>query len=114
MDKKTQEKLRKGRLPIEGRLDLHGMTQGQAFAAVEDFITRSRAQDKRCLLIITGKGKAKATSDEWLSPSQGVLKTRLPEWLVASPFDQYVLRVLPAAPHHGGSGAYYVYLRRRR
>ena len=56
LDKRTAQRLRKGKLPVEGRLDLHGMTQSQAHGALMRFITASRSMNRRLVLIITGKG----------------------------------------------------------
>lgn len=114
LDRRTEEKLRKGKLPIDGKIDLHGLTQDEAYEALNKFIESAVAADKRCVLVITGKGKAKSTSEDWLTPSQGVLKQRTPEWLSSPPLNHFVLKFFPAQPRHGGSGALYVYLKRRR
>ena len=113
LDRRTEEKLRKGKIPIEGRLDLHGLTQSKAYKMLCDFIKASAQEKKRCVLVITGKGKSKATSEDWLTPGQGVLKQKVPEWLLSSAFQQYVLKAVPAQPQHGGSGALYVYLKKQ-
>ena len=67
----------------------------------------------RLLLIITGKGNKK-TVDEFNRPKSGVLRSGVPEWLKSGPMSDAVLQVMQAHPKHGGGGAYYVYLRRRR
>lgn len=113
IDRRTAEKLRKGKIPIEGRIDLHGMIQDQAHEALTYFIENSLLNQKRCVLVITGKGKAKSTSEEWLMPGQGVLKRRVPEWLSCPPFNKKILKICEAQPKHGGSGALYVYLRQQ-
>lgn len=114
LDRRTDEKLRKGKMPIDGTLDLHGLNQTQAHKALENAILRAVNQEKRCLLVITGKGNTGKTSENWLSPSKGVLKLRVPEWLEAPPMSYHVLKFVTARPNHGGSGALYVYLRRNR
>jgi DNA-nicking Smr family endonuclease len=114
LDRRTDEKLRKGKMPIDGTLDLHGLNQTQAHAALENAVLRAAAQQKRCLLIITGKGKTGKSGDDWLTPSAGILKTRVPQWLSVSPLSYHVLKYTQAQPQHGGSGALYVYLRRQR
>ena len=114
MDRRTEERLRKGKLKIEASFDLHGMTQSVAYEQLKGFIDASYQQNKRCLLVITGKGKSKVTSDHWVEPEKGILKQKLPEWLAADYFSGKVLKVIPAQPQHGGSGAYYVYLRKNR
>lgn len=114
LDRRTEEKLRKGKMPLEGRIDLHGLTRDQAHEALISFIESSARQGKRCVLVITGKGKSKSTSDDWLSSGEGVLKQRTPQWLSSSPLNQYVLKSVPAQPKDGGAGALYVYLKRQR
>lgn len=114
IDRRTEEKLRKGKMSIERKLDLHGMTQAVAHEALSKFIEQAISQKLRCVLIVTGKGKAKSTSENWLEEGQGVLKQRVPQWLEASVFSGDILRVIPAQPKDGGSGALYVYLRRKR
>lgn len=114
IDKRTEEKIRKGKMPIDAKLDLHGLSQTQAHKALKTFIQQSAQQQKRCLLVVTGKGKAKSTSDDWISPGQGVLKQKVPQWLQADIFKDYILNFYTAQPQHGGSGALYIYLRRQR
>lgn len=113
LDKRTEEKLRKGKMPIERKLDLHGFNKSQAYAALENFITTAFNQKCRCVLVVTGKGKPK-TSAGWLEPAEGILKQNVPQWLSTPPLNREVLKILPAQPKDGGSGAIYVYLRRNK
>ena len=106
LDKRTDEKVRRGRLGIDGRIDLHGMTQSEAHGALVGFVRRSHAQGRRLLLVITGKGGAPR--------GEGVLRQSVPRWLNETLTRDLVLAVHQAQPQHGGGGAYYVYLRRRR
>lgn len=101
LDRRTNQKLTRGKMGIEGRLDLHGMSQEQAHLALTPFIISAQTQGKRCVLIITGKGK-------------GILREHLPVWLDQAPLKNLVLKVTHAQPKDGGSGAFYVYLRRDR
>lgn len=114
LDKRTDDKLRKGRLNIDRRLDLHGLTQAQARDRLISFLTESYNNKARCVLVITGKGITNSTSDDWLKPSNGVLKTNVPFWLSQKPCQDIVLKYYPAQPKDGGSGALYVYLKRNR
>lgn len=117
LDRRTDAKLRKGKMPIEARLDLHGMTQDQAKAALDGFIQDAAAQGKRCVLVITGKGTGKARSsgmEDWTTSQPGVLKRRVPEWLSSPPLAAAILKTYPARPQDGGEGALYVYLKRSR
>ena len=104
IDRRSAERLSRGRLPIEGRLDLHGMTQAAAVERLAEFIARSEAAGKRCVLVITGKGLA----------SGGVLRDQVPRWLNLPPNRARVLAFDYARQQHGGSGALYVLLKRRR
>lgn len=104
LDGKRAGKLRKGELEIEARIDLHGLTLAPAHAALGDFILTSRARDLRVVLVITGKGDGKG----------GALKRLVPLWLRETPLAGAIAALSPAHARHGGTGAIYVYLRRRR
>lgn len=102
IDRATAERLRRGRYPLAGRLDLHGMTQDEAHRALSGFVVASRLAGRRCLLVITGNGRL----------SGGVLKAAVPRWLAEPRMRMHVLAIAPARPQHGGAGALYVLLRR--
>ena len=106
IDRRTADRLRRGRLAIEARLDLHGSFQDDAHRALNEFIVRSAASGRRVVLVITGKGR--------VSEGGGVLRRNVPHWLRLAPCAPHVLAVVPAQPQHGGSGALYVMLRRKR
>ncbi len=112
MDRRRFDKLRRGRLEPEARLDLHGMTAERAHAALTGFIRTAHALDRRLVLVITGKGRS---DDGTLRPGRhGILRHSLPHWLAAPPLAALILQIAPAHHRHGGGGAFYVYLRRRR
>jgi len=111
LDRRTAERLRRGRLPVEARLDLHGRFQEQAYHLLVSFLTRAAASGTRVVLVITGKGRG--TTDEW-GRGGGVLRRQVPLWLAQAPLADLVLATAPARPDHGGSGAMYVLLRRGR
>lgn len=116
LDRRTETRLRRGQIPIEGRIDLHGQTQSQAENAVRAFIQGAHSRGARCLLVITGKGgtiKKDPFQDDILVET-GVLKRNLKNWLSRPPLDSIVLKAVPAVPRDGGGGAFYVYLRRAR
>ncbi len=102
-DTATETKFRRGQLPVEGRIDLHGMTQVKAHDALMRFITSAAKTGKRTLLVITGKGR--------LSEGGGVLRRMLPLWLEENP---HVLALTPAQPKDGGGGAFYLRLRKKK
>jgi DNA-nicking Smr family endonuclease len=121
LDRRSADKLRRGQMPVEATLDLHGMTQQAAHAAVARFIARQHSAGKRCLLIVTGKGKAgdplspkEAPSRFTYSSERGVLREALPRWLNEPALRQHIIAVSPARPEHGGAGASYVLLKRKR
>jgi DNA-nicking Smr family endonuclease len=105
VDRRTVERLRRGRLAVEAVLDLHGHTQQEAHRALERFVTGGVAAGRRCVLVITGKGAV---------GSGGVLRRQVPQWLGVSPLRGHVLALTPAQAKHGGAGAFYVLLRRQR
>lgn len=103
LDEPTRTKLARGRLPIGGRVDLHGMTQAEAHDLLLSFLRRARESGLRHVLVITGKG----------STGDGVLRHAVPKWLATSPFADVVSGHDRAARQHGGEGAIYVRLRRQ-
>lgn len=106
LDEPTLDKLQKGRLPIEGRVDLHGMTQDEAYSLLFSFLHRAHAGGVRYVLVITGKGSS--------SGGDGVLRRAVPAWLSTPAFRPLVSSHDHAARNHGGSGALYIRLRRAR
>lgn len=119
LDGRTQERFLSGKLPIDGRIDLHGMTQDQAHRALGFFIQEALHKRWRMLLVITGKGRGgmsalECDATDWLAPTPGVLRQNLPRWLQAPDIRPHILKIAPAQRQHGGDGAFYVYLRRRR
>ena len=115
LDKRTKEKLIKGKMPIEGRIDLHGMTQNQAQHHLISFIQQSYHAQKRCVLVVTGKGSRHKEDTGIVSErsERGVLRARLTEWLYNTPLSHIVLSHSHATPRDGGSGAFYIYLKNR-
>jgi len=107
VDKRTATRFRRGLMPIDARLDLHGHTQQSARTALTGFLRAHRAAGRRCVLVVTGKG----LKDDW---SVGALRQALPGWLNAPDLRRLILAYCHAQPHHGGSGAVYILLRRER
>ncbi|HXP77372.1 MAG TPA: Smr/MutS family protein [Stellaceae bacterium] len=106
VDRRTAEKFRRGQLAVEARLDLHGMTQGEAHRALVSFIRGSHEDGLRTVLVITGKGG--------FGDARGVLREAVPRWLNESDLRPRVLSCAWAQPKHGGAGALYMLLRRQR
>jgi DNA-nicking Smr family endonuclease len=113
MDRKAHRRLTRGKLSPEARIDLHGMTLADAHPALLGFVADAHARGLRLVLVITGKGKLR--DDHGPIPTRtGVLRHQVPQWLTSGPLRALVLQVTEAHRTHGGSGAYYVYLRRRK
>ncbi len=105
LDEPTHRKIAKGKLNLSARIDLHGLTQGEAHGLLLAFLHRAHAEGLRHILIITGKGASFG--------SDGVLRQAVPHWFATPSFRPYVSAYEDAARHHGGSGALYVRLRRK-
>lgn len=108
IDRRTGQRLRRGRFDIDARIDLHGMTQTEAHAALSSFIRVGWHEHRRAVLVITGKGSGAE------GRGAGVLRTAVPRWLNEPPLRQMVVAIRNAQPRHGGEGALYVLLKRRR
>lgn len=121
IDGATGERLRRGKIEPDARLDLHGMTQAQAHAKLFAFVRRGHDHGDRCLLVITGKGAPAGIDRDDARPfamperpRAGVLRSLVPRWLEEQEMRPFVVGVQAAHQRHGGGGALYVYLRRRR
>ncbi len=113
MDRKAFLKMKRGKLTIDGRVDLHGLTLAQAQPRLTAFVLQGHAAGHRLVLVITGKGKDKPDVGP-IPERRGVLKNQVPQWLTGPALRHAVMQVTEAHRSHGGSGAYYVYLRRAR
>lgn len=104
VDGGTQTRLKKGKLPIEAVLDLHGYRLEAAQQALESFVAQAYGAGKRCLLVITGKGRSDGPS----------IRSLLPEWMNVPAIRPYLLTLEQAAQKDGGSGAFYLLLKSQR
>lgn len=102
LDRRSWLMLRRGRYPIDTRLDLHGLTQAEAHALLARFLLVAAARGTRCVLVITGRGVRRG----------GALRAMTPRWLDEPPLRPRILAYAPARQEHGGDGALYVLLRR--
>jgi DNA-nicking Smr family endonuclease len=103
-----KQRVARGKDEIDGRLDLHGLTQSEAHAALLRFLRTASSRGARLVLVITGKG-ARAAEGE-----RGVLKRQVPHWLGLPEFRALVIGFENAHIAHGGEGALYVRVRRAR
>jgi len=109
-----KQRLVRGREEIDGTIDLHGMRQVEAHAALTRFIHARYSRGDRTLLVITGKGLKKLSDDAAVIIERGVLRQMLPIWLTEPNLAPLVAGWDAAAQGHGGDGAFYVRLRRDR
>jgi DNA-nicking Smr family endonuclease len=107
--RREKQQLARGRTEIDARIDLHGMTQAQAHAALLRFLHRAQANGAKFALVITGKGAPNAPRG-----ARGVLRQQVPLWLALPEFRVCVLGFDVAHVGHGGEGALYVRLRKAR
>ncbi|HEY9010057.1 MAG TPA: Smr/MutS family protein [Devosia sp.] len=112
IEPKLKRKLVRGHIEIDGTIDLHGMRQAEAHAALTRFVHSRAARGDRTLLVITGKGLKKVNGDATVIVERGVLRSMLPIWLSEPGLAPLIAGWDVAAQGHGGEGAYYVRLRR--
>jgi DNA-nicking Smr family endonuclease len=108
-DRDLDRALGRGKLAPEAKLDLHGMTVAAAERAVARFLEQAVDQDLRVVLIVTGKGWRREDG----RVIEGRIRSEFPAWLGRPENRPRVRSLKPAHPRHGGSGAFYVLLRRR-
>ena len=106
LTQKDRRRLSRGAWEVDSRIDLHGMRQATAFHALIGFLRHAQARGDRVALVITGKGRS--------GEDAGALRRLVPEWLSRPEFRSLILGLEEASRRHGGGGALYVRLRRRR
>ena len=109
--------LKKGRIRIDRRLDLHGYTILEAYEKFKDEVIKLYNKNKRCMLVITGKGvhlKIKESTEENPKLFHGKIKKSIIDWIREDQFKNYILTYQDAGFDHGGDGALFVYLRRKK
>jgi DNA-nicking Smr family endonuclease len=107
LEARLLRRLSRGLTEVDARIDLHGMRQERAYAALAGFLRHAQARGARVVLVVTGKGRV----DEG---ERGVLRRSVPVWLAQRDFRDLVVGFEEASHRHGGAGALYVRLRRRR
>jgi DNA-nicking Smr family endonuclease len=110
LERRMRQRLARGTHELDARLDLHGMTQAHAHGALLHFLRSAQAGGARIVLVITGKGARGADA----GGERGVLRRQVPLWLRLPEFRAYVVGFETATATHGGDGALYVRLRRKR
>lgn len=111
MDKANGTRLRKGKIRPQARLDLHGYTLEQALNVLERFIIKEYNKGSKCVIIVTGRGRAVMDEFGHLSVNTGKIYNELPKWLNYPDIRGYIVSFTSAVDFDGGQGAVYVYLR---
>lgn len=111
LSRRGARKIASGRVEIDARIDLHGMRQSEAHAALRRFLLSCRAGGCRTVLVITGKGGALRDAVSYERTDRGILKRNVPRWLVEPDLAAIVVSFTTAHARHGGDGALYVTLR---
>jgi len=110
----TEERLRRGLIEPDARIDLHGMTQGMAHRTLFAWLSTAHNRGHRLVLVVTGKGNPKNDENApWMMSDHGVLKQMVPRWLNEAELAALIAYTRPAHAKHGGDGALYVYLRKK-
>lgn len=110
IEKRLRQRITRGQVDIEAALDLHGLTQPEAHAALTGFLRARAASGARLVLVVTGKGRPRMSAG---SGEIGILRRAVPQWLRADELRGIVMGFEEAGLPHGGLGALYVRLRRR-
>jgi len=113
IDRRTRARLTRGSLDVDARIDLHGLRQDAAHHRLRSFLLRGQEEGHRLVLVITGKGST-ASPGDFGREERGILRRSVPAWLDSAEFRALVAGYDEAGPRHGGGGALYVRIRRRR
>lgn len=114
IERRLRQRLSRGQISVDMKIDLHGMRQDEAHSALRGFLLRARQNEAKVVLVVTGKGANKARADAGHGYEGGVLRRTVPHWLSAAELRHIVLGFEEAGQGHGGSGALYVRLRGKR
>jgi DNA-nicking Smr family endonuclease len=115
LDRKIHHNLKSGRINPSRSLDLHGLRYEDAKSKVIIFINSAFMSEHRLVLVITGKGKNLNSTQSFFDEERsGILRKAFPSWLENTKIKPLILNVTSAHSSHGGSGAFYVYLRKKK
>jgi DNA-nicking Smr family endonuclease len=121
LDRRTTQRLTRGKVEIERRFDLHGTGIEMARVNLLRFLREAQTMGARNVLVITGKGDSPFSrhtlhgAEHFHAPERaGRLRRLVTEWFHEPEFRNLVAGFQPAHPRHGGGGAYYVRVRRIR
>ena len=117
IEKRLRQKLSRGQRSVDAKIDLHGLRQDEAHAALQQFLARAHAGGAALVLVVTGKGGRKPVEErgaDYGEAPRGVLHRLVPIWLSDPSTRRFVIGFEPASQQHGGSGALYVRIRKAR
>ena len=112
LERRLRQKLSRGRAAPDAAIDLHGLTRHEAFVALRRFLAQAQRDGAKLVLVVTGKGRGAGGLFE--DEATGVLRRSVPQWLRGPEYHSIVVGFEEASRPHGGAGALYVRLRRRR
>lgn len=109
LDRRMLQQLARGKVSIDGKIDLHGMTQAEAYGRLHSYLAGAQARGRKVILVITGKG-----GDGYGGEGRGILRRMVPMWLQMPEYRPIVTGFEEAHGSHGGAGALYVRIRRNK
>lgn len=113
IERRTLTRVARGTIEIDGRIDLHGLTQLDAHDRLRGFLHDAQSRGSKLVIVITGKGKV-GNDDPFGMNERGVLRRRVPQWLAEPGLRNIVIGFEEAHRSHGGGGALYVRIRKKR
>ena len=114
LERKLRQKLSRGRAAPDAVIDLHGLRRQEAFVALRQFLAQAQREGAKLVLVVTGKGRGAEAGGLFEDEAAGVLRRSVPQWLRGPEYHSIVVGFEEASRPHGGAGALYVRLRRRR
>jgi DNA-nicking Smr family endonuclease len=112
LDSHWEKRLARAALEPDFTLDLHGHTLDQAHRRLDMGLAQAKAMGARLVLLITGKPRPADAADR--GERRGAIRAKILDWLAAGPHSADVAAIRNAQRRHGGEGALYIVLRRRR
>lgn len=114
IERRLRQRLSRGQVDLDSKIDLHGMHQDEAHFALRRFLIAAQQNGAKVVLVVTGKGKPRIQEDRGIGDTPGILRRAAPQWLSAPDLRSVVLGFEEASQAHGGAGALYVRLRTKR
>ncbi len=114
LERRLRQKLSRGRISPDAAIDLHGLRRQEAFVALHRFLSKAQREGAKLALVVTGKGGSSDRDPFDDQEAAGVLRRSVPQWLRGPEYHSIVVGFEEASRPHGGAGALYVRIRRRR